>query len=86
MKVNVKKAIEIDNLGLFVQEEQWNGFTKWKHTMSNDFIVTFKNSCNSIDMVLKSMFQMDIENEEVTIVVASATILEHIMQLKKEKD
>lgn len=80
MKANIKKVIEIEGIGLFKKEEEWNGLTKWNLINSEEYIITFDN-LNSIDMLIKSIFSMDIGNETVKIVFATNNVSKFLKEL-----
>lgn len=79
MKVQAKRVLEIDGLGVFKKDSEWNGFTKYNQIGgSNSFI-----SISDTNGYMVDFFPTD--DKEINIVSASPDIAVKLQELKSAK-
>jgi len=84
MKVEFKKVVEIEGLGLFKCESEWEEFSKWD--CINDSLKTFVSVDVDKSNILVSLFGSDSDGKnELNIVIASSRISDFLNRDKDKK-
>ncbi len=73
MKIKFEKAISIQQIGIFVRESSWNGFSKYIDSSTSEYIITFEGQS-----FFESMLSID---DEISIIASSTGIKNKLKEL-----
>ena len=84
MRVEFKKVIEIEGLGLFKCESEWEEFSKW--VCIDNSLKTFVSVDVDKNNILVGLFgnSSDDKNKDISIVIASSIVSEFLKREKNE--
>lgn len=75
MKIKIEKAIVIENLGVFVFESNWNGFSKFINYDTKEYIISFARQQSLFESIIS-------DDNEVRIIAVSDGIKDKIKDIK----
>ena len=83
MKAKTTKAIEIEDIGVFVAVEEWNGMTKYNWVLHDGYIIVLNKADNIFDSLLKGISIQDGDND-ITIILCTNNVAEELNKIEKE--